>query len=192
MFGKVLEKYPRLVFLIVVLCSIGIGTHLVTCQSQPALGCVYKLVSLNGTARIKLSEEVSKIVIPCRKNLYRLWGNRTFPLIDVLQSADEEPPRVGKPYFCRHPFEENKRATICPTRVESLIKLVWNADQGVVPGAVDSLSACRDRCLQQLSTFREDHLRPLNPTPFKVAVSTKMYDLIHTLWMQEAPVAELS
>lgn len=168
----------------------GIGTHLVTCQRQPALGCVYKMVEINSQPRIKLSQDVAKVTMPGNKNVFRLYGADGHALIDLLQRVDESPPEVGQKVLCRHPFQESKRAYVIPTHVEALYKVYW-AD-GRVTQAMPSLDEVRDRVQNSLKTLRQDHKRTLNPTPYKVAVSDNLYNFIHDLWLQNAPIGELS
>ena len=77
----------------------------VTCQRQPALGCVYKLVDINGKPKIKLSQDVEKVTMPGKKMAYRLYSNDGHALIDLLLRPDESPPEVNKRVLCRHPFQ---------------------------------------------------------------------------------------
>ncbi|XP_012254516.2 nicotinate phosphoribosyltransferase isoform X2 [Athalia rosae] len=168
----------------------GIGTHLVTCQRQPALGCVYKMVEINDQPRIKLSQDVGKVTMPGKKNAYRLYGADGHALIDLLQRSIEDPPQVGQKVLCRHPFQESKRAYVIPTRVESLYKIYWQ--DGKVCNPLPTLEETRNRVQVSLKTLRNDHRRNLNPTPYKVAVSDELYNFIHDLWLQNAPIGELS
>ncbi|XP_035740577.1 nicotinate phosphoribosyltransferase-like isoform X4 [Vespa mandarinia] len=168
----------------------GIGTHLVTCQRQPALGCVYKMVEINGQPRIKLSQEVGKMNIPGKKNAYRLYGADGYALIDILQRSTEEVPQIKQKVLCRHPFQESKRAYVIPTRVEPLHKIYWK--NGKLCEPLPTLTQIRDRVQESLKTLRNDHKRNLNPTPYKVAVSDDLYNFIHDLWLQNAPIGELS
>jgi nicotinate phosphoribosyltransferase len=168
--------------------TFGIGTNQVTCEAQPALGCVYKLVMINGSPRIKLSK--GKITIPGRKEGYRLIGADKTPLLDVIIKVGDEAPTPEKKFFCRHPFEESKRAYVVPTEVRPLHHPYWDGRHPVYQPS--NIHDTRNHVLQQLKEFRPDHLRPVNPTPYKVAVSDELYSFIHGLWMQEAPIATLS
>jgi nicotinate phosphoribosyltransferase len=172
--------------------AFGIGTHLVTCLKQPALGCVYKLVEVDGTPRIKLSEDVAKMTIPGNKNGYRLFSQTGEAIVDVMTGVNEPPPKVGERILCRHPFVESKRAYVVPSKVEPLFHLVWDGANGGVTVDLDvSLETSRARCEESIRLLRADHLRYTNPTPYKVSVSAALYDFIHHLWLAEAPVGEL-
>lgn len=101
----------------------------VTCQRQPALGCVYKLVEINGQPRIKLSQDVEKVTMPGNKNVYRLYSADGHALIDLIQKKNEPAPEVGQKVLCRHPFQESKRAHVIPSRVEPLYKVIFHGIQ---------------------------------------------------------------
>ncbi|CAL4928279.1 unnamed protein product [Urochloa decumbens] len=171
--------------------AFGIGTYLVTCYAQAALGCVFKLVEINKQPRIKLSEDVTKVSIPCKKKCYRLYGKEGYPLVDIMTGEDEPGPKIGERLLCRHPFNESKRAHVVPQHVEELLKCYWPGKSSKSREELPSLHEIRARCIQHLERMRPDHMRRLNPTPYKVSVSAKLYDFIHFLWLNEAPVGEL-
>lgn len=111
----------------------GIGTNLVTCQEQPALGCVYKLVELDGKPRMKLSNEIEKVLIPGCKCPYRLFGKNGEPLIDLMIGKNEDNlPVADKKILCRHPFVGQKRVYAIASNVQNLHQLVFDKEKGVV------------------------------------------------------------
>lgn len=169
--------------------GMGIGTHLVTCQAQPALGCVYKLVEVNGNPCMKLSSTPEKVNIPCKKCVYRLFGRNGFAILDLISIADEPAPVVGERILCRHPFIAEKRCYVTPTRVESLLLTWWDSEQ---VRDIPKLGEARMCCSKTLDYITEDIKRFLNPTPYKVAVSEKLFTLLNSLRINLTPIGELS
>ncbi|CAM9809113.1 unnamed protein product [Ectocarpus sp. 4 AP-2014] len=173
--------------------TFGIGTNLVTCQAQPALGCVYKLVSIEGVPRIKLSQTTSKITIPGRKAVYRLLGADRVPILDIMLKDGEEPPQPGVPILAsRHPFVATKRARVTPTQVVRLQEMVWDGQAGGATSDMPTIHEVRATVAKGLKEIRQDTLQRLNPTPYKVSVSEGLHDFLHSLWEKEAPIRELS
>ncbi|HPY73968.1 MAG TPA: nicotinate phosphoribosyltransferase [Planctomycetota bacterium] len=166
--------------------AFGIGTHLVTCQRQPALGAVYKLVEINHKDKMK---EKNKTALPGKKKAYRLIGKSGCPLLDILLNENEEEPKIGARILCRHPFSNSHKVYVIPSEIVSLHSVVWDGKQTI---ELPTLSESREFVLHQLQTFRPDHLRPLNPTPYKMSVSEFLYNLIHDISIDEQPIVELS
>jgi nicotinate phosphoribosyltransferase len=168
--------------------AFGIGTHLVTCDDQPAMGCVYKLVEAKGIPRIKLSQELSKMTIPGKKEAYRLFSEDGYSLLDLMIRVGDKPPEPEKRVLCHHPFDHIKRVYVTPSKVIPLHHCVWDGKR-VYPEV--PLNESRDYILNQLQSTREDHLRDVNPTPYKVSVSEELYNYVYDLWAEESPVTEL-
>ncbi|KAL3798529.1 hypothetical protein HJC23_011833 [Cyclotella cryptica] len=169
----------------------GIGTNLVTCQAQPALGCVYKLVEVDEQPRIKLSNDLEKVLIPGRKVAYRLFGEAGWPLLDLLVCRNEtNRPTAGERVLCRHPFIEQKRVAVVPSRVVQLHSLVFDGKNGVVSG-LPSVEETRQFVNDQINHTRADLLRYMNPGEYKVSVSENTFHFLHQLWQNETPVREL-
>jgi nicotinate phosphoribosyltransferase len=169
----------------------GIGTNLVTCQNQPALGCVYKLVEIDDEPRIKLSNDLEKVLIPGQKVAYRLFGEAGWPLLDYMAGIHEKShPAVGKRVLCRHPFIEQKRVAVIPSRVVKLHSLVFDGKNGIV-GELPSITESRQYVNDQINNTRADLLRYVNPGEYKVSVSEDSFRFLHNMWQKETPVAEL-
>jgi len=169
--------------------SFGVGTHLVTCQKQPALGCVYKLVELRNTPRIKLSQDVEKITVPGRKKAYRLYSKDGYAINDLMTLENEAPPAILQSVLCRHAFQESRRAFVTPSRVELLHLLYWENGKPTRPAT--TVQQLKATVQESLKTIRDDHKRYLNPTPYKVSISTKLYDFFHLYWLKNAPIGQL-
>lgn len=167
----------------------GVGTHLVTCQAQPALGMVYKLVDIKGHARIKLSNDKEKINLPGRKTIYRLYSSSNIALCDLVALQDEPAPEAGHKILVRHPFDEMKRMYVVPSRVEKMLNLIW--DGGLVEPLL-TIHQARARVQHQFETIREDVLRNLNPTPYKISVTVNLFNHIKQLLESETPIPEFS
>ncbi|EKX33665.1 hypothetical protein GUITHDRAFT_147739 [Guillardia theta CCMP2712] len=166
----------------------GIGTNLVTCQAQPALGCVYKLVAMGSLPRIKISHDLVKVSIPGSKRVFRLFDSTGSPRVDLMMTDDEVKhdgaPKVGEAITCCHPLDASKRISFTPAQVEDVLTCVWD---GKILTLVENVDAIRDRAKRELQALPEEHKRRFDPQPYNVSISEKLFKMMHDLWTSEAP-----
>ncbi|KAM9364655.1 nicotinate phosphoribosyltransferase isoform 2-T2 [Pholidichthys leucotaenia] len=154
---------------------VGVGTHLVTCTKQPSLGCVYKLVEVRETPRMKISEDPEKTTIPGRKAVYRLLDAEAHPFLDLLCLVSESPPEAGLPLSCYPLGGDNSSVSVTPAQVTCLRQEVFT--NGQVAQALCSTSETRAKVQRSLQTLHPRHKRLQEPDSYTVALSEKLYSL---------------
>jgi nicotinate phosphoribosyltransferase len=146
----------------------GVGTSLVTGQPDSALDGVYKLSLANGKPRIKLSENLSKITLPHRKQVFRITDNdNMFIGADAVTMADEQDLDI-----MYHPLYPLKSLSIAKFRKESLLSKVM--DNGNRITSARSLPEIAKYSLNRLANLPEEYKRFDNPHIYKIGISKKL------------------
>ena len=157
--------------------SFGVGERLITAESEPVFGGVYKLAALEKDGqmipKIKKSENVEKITNPGFKSVYRLFdkdSNRALADIIVL---DGETISEDEPYEIFDPSAVWKRKKIENFYVKNLREQIF--DKGECVYESPSVDEIRDYCSQQLDVMWDEMKRFKNPQTYYV-------DLSYNLW----------
>ena len=157
--------------------SFGVGERLITAESEPVFGGVYKLAALEKDGqmipKIKKSENVEKITNPGFKSVYRLFdkdSNRALADIIVL---DGETISEDEPYEIFDPSAVWKRKKIDNFYVKNLREQIF--DKGECVYESPSVDEIRDYCSQQLDVMWDEMKRFENPQTYYV-------DLSYNLW----------
>ncbi|XP_076010550.1 nicotinate phosphoribosyltransferase [Genypterus blacodes] len=158
---------------------VGVGTHLVTCTRQPSLGCVYKLVEVRGTPRMKFTEDPKKSTVPGRKAVYRLVDPEGHPFLDLMCLEVEPAPEAGRPLSCYPLGRDDTSLTVTPAQVSCLRQEVFT--KGQVTHPLCSAAECRAKVQSSLQTLHPRHIRLQEPESYTVALSEKLHNLVTEL-----------
>lgn len=156
----------------------GIGTNLVTGKPDAALDGVYKLSEYNDTPRIKLSENIIKISLPFKKQVYRMIDdNGMFYGADATGLFSE-----NKVALMEHPFDMTKSLDLNSFKHEPLLEQVMKDGKKIVPSrTVTEISAYSQARLKQLPN---EYKRFQNPHIYKIGLSTQLKNERDTLIKQ--------
>ena len=157
--------------------SYGIGERLITAKSDPVFGGVYKLVAVEREGkfepRIKISENVEKIINPGKKTLYRMYNRDGKAIADLLTLEGEKlAPGMnvldsGKPW---------KRIPLVDFTIEMLHVPIFKSGKLVYD--LPKLSAIRAYVQKQLrDEIWEEETRFVNPHIHYLNLSEGLYDM---------------
>jgi len=148
----------------------GVGTNLVTGHPDAAMDGVYKLAYAGGKPRIKLSENVIKITLPHRKQVFRVLDtDGRFAGADVITLREEQDPDI-----MYHPIYPDKSLVIKNKNKERLLnKVMQDGKRLYDPPALKQIAHYSK---ERLTLLPEEYKRFSYPHTYKIGLSAKLRD----------------
>jgi len=157
----------------------GVGTKMITAYDQPALGGVYKIVMVEGNdgkmhRTLKLTGDAAKISTPGKKQVWRILSeNNTKPEGDYVTLIDENPQEKDE-LFMFHPDYTYINKTVEDFTARPLLHDIFVDGELVYDQPeIDEIKEYAKECLDEQY---EEYKRVLNPEPYPVDLSQKLYD----------------
>jgi nicotinate phosphoribosyltransferase len=157
----------------------GIGTKLITAYDQPALGAVYKLVSLEDEKgqmqdRIKISANAEKVTTPGLKKLYRIIdlenGKAEGDYITMFDENPESEERI-KMFHPIHTFISKFVTNFTAKNLHTKV-----IEDGRIIYESPSVQDMRAYANENLELLWDEYKRSLNPEEYPVDLSQKCWD----------------
>ena len=166
--------------------SFGIGENMITAKSDPVFGGVYKLAAVMGDdgeyiPKMKLSESVEKMTIPCLKKVWRIYDEDGKAMADLVTVADEEvTTQNGITLF--DPVETWKERTYVHCEAKCISTEIYREGKRVYDSP--PIETIRSFCKAQIGTLWDEVKRFENPHGYYVDLSQKLWDTRNTLLKQ--------
>lgn len=150
--------------------AFGVGTSLATGQPDAALDGVYKLSEINGQPKIKLSENIQKVTLPCKKQVYRFTDDAGFFAADAIALINEEIPDK-----MIHPFDPEKTLSLDAKKASPLLKPVMKNGKATIE--IKTPQEIAAFLSERMKHLPNEHKRFNNPHIYKVGISARLHQM---------------
>jgi nicotinate phosphoribosyltransferase len=157
----------------------GVGTKLITSFDQPALGAVYKMVSVENDKHemvdtIKLSNNAEKVSTPGRKQVWRITEKEDGKSEGDYVTLFEENPNDKKMLYMFHPQYTYINKSLSNFNARPLLKTIFENGKQVYD--MPTLAEIKQHSTHALSSLWPEYKRELNPQEYPVDLSTKCWN----------------
>lgn len=157
----------------------GIGTKLITAYDQPALGAVYKLVSIENEHgemedTIKISSTTEKVTTPGEKRIYRIIDKENGKAEGDYITLKEEDPNAEERIKMFHPVHTFVSKFV--TNFEAIDLQHHVVKDGEIIYENPTLPEMQAFAKKNLDILWDEYKRSLNPEEYPVDLSQKCWD----------------